>query len=119
MDIDTPSTNPRPGCVVDLGITFCIAGGYIGDGKKPHHQLLVYSVEGHVRARDLRPDRLKPASYFVAGKPVERATFMVNPFDYVMNKNFATVVRGRGRMSGGMSSLSVYDYYHAMYDLYF
>ena len=47
-----PSTNRRLGCVVDLGMTFGIPGGS-ANCKKPHHQLLVYGVEGHVRARDL------------------------------------------------------------------
>ena len=39
-----PSTNRRPECLV----TFGMRGR--GNGKKPHHQLLVYRVVGHARA---------------------------------------------------------------------
>ena len=38
----------------------------------------------HSKATDLRPDRLKPPSYFVAGKHVTPFPFVLNPFDDLM-----------------------------------
>ena len=46
-----------------------------------------------------------------------RTTIAVNPCNYLMADNFATVVGGRGQVSEGLTSLRVYDYYQTVYDL--